>query len=133
MANKPILIPDGVGFGDETLSKYDEGTWTPTDASGAGLTITVARGKYTRIGNVCYYNAVITYPATADGTNAKISLPVATTDASAVGSVLEATGTAITALSGSSGINFYNASGAVRTNANLTLKTLYVTGWYNIT
>ncbi len=58
MANKPILIPDGVGFGDETLSKYDEGTWTPsTNGTPTNLTGTANYGTaatYTRIGNTVF-------------------------------------------------------------------------------
>ncbi len=56
MANKPILIPDGIGFGDETLSKYDEGTWTPSTSSSSNITGTPAYGTatYTRIGNTCF-------------------------------------------------------------------------------
>jgi hypothetical protein len=53
MGNKPIIIPDGIGFGDETLSKYDEGTWTPTVTSTGGtITTKTATGKYTRVGNI---------------------------------------------------------------------------------
>jgi hypothetical protein len=38
-------------FGSGTvLSSYEEGTWTPTDTSGAGLVITVVNAKYTKIG-----------------------------------------------------------------------------------
>jgi hypothetical protein len=47
------------------LDDYEEGTWTPTDASGAGLTITVNASSYTKIGNLCYIYAYITYPNTS--------------------------------------------------------------------
>ena len=33
-----------------TLDDYEEGTWTPTDNSGAGLTLTVNYAKYVKIG-----------------------------------------------------------------------------------
>jgi hypothetical protein len=63
MANKPIIMPDGVGFGDETLSKYDEGTWVPT---GNGVTYSSASGYYIRVGNTVYISFDVTFPATAD-------------------------------------------------------------------
>jgi hypothetical protein len=40
-----------INFGDEALSEYDEGNWTP--AFNLGITATVNHAKYTRIGNVC--------------------------------------------------------------------------------
>jgi hypothetical protein len=61
-----------------TLDDYEEGTWTPADASGAGLTFTSVTARYTKIGNVVYINARLTYPTTADVSQAKISgLPFA--------------------------------------------------------
>ena len=39
------------GMTSELLADYEEGTWTPTDASGAGLTLTQdAQATYTRVG-----------------------------------------------------------------------------------
>ena len=56
-----------------TLDDYEEGTWTGTDASGAGLDITVTDGKYTKIGRLVYVNAAyIGYPVTASTANAAI-------------------------------------------------------------
>jgi len=61
------------------LDDYEEGTWTPTDGSGAGLTFTVDFAKYTKIGNVCHLQAYFTYPSTADGNFNRINgLPFAT-------------------------------------------------------
>jgi hypothetical protein len=54
MANKPIIMPDGVGFGDETLSKYDEGTWAVSWTATSGTAPSIGNGSltgnYTRIG-----------------------------------------------------------------------------------
>ena len=44
------------------LNDYEEGTWTPTDDSGAGLAITVNDASYTRIGRLCYIYGYINYP-----------------------------------------------------------------------
>lgn len=70
------------GNGDaNTLDCYVEANWTPTDASGAGMTLTQTGGvtaRYTQIGRqvVCFCD--ITYPATILGgaSAAAISLPV---------------------------------------------------------
>jgi hypothetical protein len=57
----------------ELLSDYEEGTWTPADASGAGLSITVNSARYTKIGRIVTCAFDITYPATANGSGVKIS------------------------------------------------------------
>jgi hypothetical protein len=49
-----------------TLDDYEEGTWTPTDNSGAGLTLTVNYAKYVKIGKSVTVAGYVTYPATAD-------------------------------------------------------------------
>jgi hypothetical protein len=56
----------------ELLDWYEEGAWTPSDGSGAGLSLTVANATYTRIGRLVTANFAITYPATANVTNARI-------------------------------------------------------------
>jgi hypothetical protein len=56
-----------------TLDDYKEGnTWTPTDASGAGLALTVTDATYVKIGRLVVARAFVTYPATASGAAAKI-------------------------------------------------------------
>jgi hypothetical protein len=57
----------------ELLADYEEGTWTPTDASGAGLTITVANATYTKIGRLVTANFAVTYPATADVSTCRLA------------------------------------------------------------
>jgi hypothetical protein len=51
-------------------------SWTPTDQSGASLTFTAVSAQWMRVGNMVFAYGTLTYPSTADGTNAKISLPV---------------------------------------------------------
>ena len=66
----------------ELLADYEEGTWTPADASGAGLVFTVGFAKYTKIGRQVSFTASITYPATASGASAAIDgFPFTATDA----------------------------------------------------
>ena len=47
-------------------------TWTPIDASGAGLTFTGVDGRYIRVGPLIFAFGEVIYPATVDGSNAKI-------------------------------------------------------------
>ena len=55
-----------------TLDDYEEGTFTPTDASGAGLTLTTARGRYTKIGREVTCYIVVEFPSTASGSGVAI-------------------------------------------------------------
>lgn len=55
-----------------TLDDYEEGTWTPTDASGASLSLTVTDARYTKIGRACVLSFNVVYPTTADGSNSRI-------------------------------------------------------------
>lgn len=55
-----------------TLDDYEEGTWVPTDASGAGLTLSIGVCRYTKIGRMVQCNFNITYPVTADGASSLI-------------------------------------------------------------
>lgn len=56
-----------------TLDDYEEGTWTPTDASGAGLTFSFAVGNYVKIGKQVICNFSVIYPSTASGLSAAIA------------------------------------------------------------
>ena len=58
-----------------TLDDYEEGTWTVSDSSGAGLTFTNTSGIYTKVGRLVICNVIFQYPVTVDGSQAKISLP----------------------------------------------------------
>lgn len=65
-----------------TLDDYEEGTWTPADASGATLTFTGAAGTYEKIGRQVTARCVLTYPVTANGSSAVWSgLPFALANA----------------------------------------------------
>jgi len=62
----------------EAIGWYEEGTWTPADASGAGLVFAGVVGTYTKQGNVVRAQAQFTYPTTVDGSSNTISgLPYA--------------------------------------------------------
>ena len=56
-----------------TLDDYEEGTWTPVDGSGAGLSFTGVSGTYTKVGRCVTALAEVTYPTTANTSNAIIA------------------------------------------------------------
>ena len=61
------------------LSDVSSGTWTPSDASGASLTLTVFVNTYYKIGKLVYVTFVVIYPSTADTSAAVIGgLPYST-------------------------------------------------------
>jgi hypothetical protein len=53
----------------ELLADYEEGTWTPTVA---GVTLTLAAGRYTKIGRTVFVEVFCRFPATADITTTQI-------------------------------------------------------------
>ena len=68
----------GIAFGTDTaaantLDDYEEGTFTPVDASGAGLTLTIYRATYTKVGNTVHIFANILYPTTSNSADILIS------------------------------------------------------------
>lgn len=68
---------DGLKFNGDTasanaLGDYEEGTWTPTDGSGASLSLTVTSANYTKIGNVVTVHCYVSYPVTSSSVNASI-------------------------------------------------------------
>lgn len=119
-----------------TLDDYEEGTWTPTDGSGAGLSLTITDATYTKIGRLCFVRANITYPATADVSQAVIasfpftnannlnSAPCYTNSGVAVVGVVQAAATTM---------NLGNATtGAAVTNLQMTAKVLIFSSVYSV-
>lgn len=73
-----VIAVDGRGISTANLSDtIPPTTWTPTDQSGAALAFTSVSAKYYKLGNIIFVYGTLTYPATASGAAAKISLPVA--------------------------------------------------------
>ena len=112
-----------------TLDDYEEGlsdSWTPTDASGAGLSLTVDACKYIKVGRLVTVAGMITFPATADVTNAKVGgLPftVMTDSSNAMGGhVIDSDDGSLAVLFEGNATTFVllnPTTGAARTNANL--------------
>ena len=107
------------------------GTWTPADASGAALALTIANANYIRIGRLVQVQAGITYPVTADGSTAQISgLPYAVNANNPPLTINATGGSVIVGVTSSS--NFFprliNNAGV--TNATLSTVTIVVNGGY---
>lgn len=106
--------------------------WTPTDASGAGLTLTTSNTTFYRVGSTCIISFNIVYPVTADGSAAAIQLPAACSPRNASPAVAGGApsytdyGSALTMLiDGSNGhMLFYSYAGAGISNALLSGKTV---------
>ena len=121
-----------------TLDDYEEGTWTPTDVSGAGLSFTTVGGNYTKIGRqvIAYFN--VTFPSTASTAQVTIGgLPYAASSASAVGNPGSGGFTYQTASisnvtmaigSGASQFNWWTLAGA--SVNNISASTFTTRGWF---
>jgi hypothetical protein len=67
----------GASMASELLDDYEEGTWSPSDESGASQTFTYAgQPYYTKIGNIVTVQAFISVPTNSSGNAVQIgSLP----------------------------------------------------------
>lgn len=115
------------------------GTWTPADASGASLSLTVntANCTYVKEGREVTVTYRITYPATADGTNAAIGgLPFTAenTPNSVYGGFImqssEATAVAVKVTTNTTTFGIQTAAGGGVTNATLSTDTIVGTFTY---
>jgi hypothetical protein len=110
-----------------TLDDYEEGTWTPTDNSGAGLTFTSVYASYIKIGRAVTINVELTFPSTANASAVTISLPFSSDSSTrGGGAIFSNRSSAGTNIYFAGGANFvlYDDAGGSLTNANLTTKYL---------
>lgn len=125
--------PSAAGMTSELLDDYEEGTWTPTDASGAGLTLSGASGFYTKVGRLVTVSGQWTYPSTASGSNTAIGGLPFTAGANSTGPLLSSSATVgdmTLVVNGSTTIFFYGASSARRTNSNYSTIGFYFSASY---
>jgi hypothetical protein len=103
-----------------TLDDYEEGTWTATDASGAGLG-NLGSGYYTKIGNYVFLAVYCTWPTTSNGADNLIGgVPFAAVNTYYQGAVQSSGGGSpiISRMSGST-IRIYAAGNTQPSNAAL--------------
>jgi hypothetical protein len=122
-----------------TLDDYEEGNWTPIDASGAGLVLTIgAVSSYIKVGRLVYINFFITFPATVNGSLAKIGglpFPITTIDNNSLAIGDTNFGSFVTALLTAAVVTspfviFVDPTGALLTNAQCSGKRFIVAGCY---
>lgn len=121
------IIPFANGItigGGQTLTNYSSGTWVPHDASGAGLSLTIARATYVRIGSILLCDMAISYPVNASASNAVLDgLPLPFANVSgAGGTFLLYTGSFLAEaipVQNAGGFTIVNVSGAPVANSAL--------------
>lgn len=117
-----IYISDGSGNWRETLynrGNVTDGTFTPTDASGATLTMSAAAGIYRRVDNLVHAWGTITYPSTASGAGATIGgLPFTSTN----GALNEYSGQSIYNGNGIPAAKSYYYAGVLKNTTTLALR-----------
>ncbi len=122
--------------GANVLDDYEEGTWTPIDASGAGLTIASPVGFYIKVGRVVHITAIFVYPATVSGLAAKIGgLPFTCQTTQPAGGghyVFTTTGRndLIFCRENTTNIEIFNNAAAGITNAQMSGTSNIITGTY---
>jgi hypothetical protein len=72
-SNAGITFNNSSALTNSTLNDYETGTWTPTDGSGASLSLTVNSASYTKIGRLVYAWCYVTYPVTASSATTTIA------------------------------------------------------------
>ena len=142
---KDLYLSGGVYLGGtgaaNKLDDYEEGTVTPTDVSGASLTMAASTGgSYTKIGNIVNFQAKLVFPSTSNTATAKISLPFPIDNRASYYPTGKNSGNGNTYASisigilGESYIQFQNDSGSgSSTNANLSGANLNVQLTYQTT
>ena len=141
---KDAYLSQGVYLGGtgtaNKLDDYEEGTWTPADTSGAGLSITLSgQAKYVKIGNLVFFTASqISYPSTSNGSAARLGgLPFTNTGANTGTQNLVTSNTNASkglVIANDTYMHFYaTSSTAAATNAQLSNVTIYgISGVYSI-
>jgi hypothetical protein len=135
--NPTVAKTGGVAFTSLATATYTaSGSWTPIDSSGAGLTFTTATGEWAQIGNVVFAWGQVTYPSTANSSNALIGgLPVTvpnteTARQCAISITTLSAGNTIIPTKAATTISPRTLAGVNVTNATLSTVSLYFTCIY---
>ena len=149
LANTPLQLTGGqivfpatqsASSDANTLDDYEEGTWTPVDGSGAGLTLTVnGSARYVKIGRFVFFAVnEIVYPSTANTSSARINGLPFTSDSINTGTLSFVSNTANASagltIASANGIFIYaNGTTSSSTNANLSTSSIYgIAGCYQV-
>jgi hypothetical protein len=128
---------NSVATAAESLDDYEEGTWTVTDGSGAGLSFTVSNNKYTKVGRLVVASAQVQWPGTSNAAYAQLNVPfTSVASASEHGGVVTEqnydTNNVVTAsMNSTTAVWFRVNGGTALTNANLSGKKLRFTVIYH--
>ena len=129
-SEKVTIDTDGLKFNGDTaaanaISDYEEGTYTPADASGQSISFSNVTGQYTKIGKLVHVQGSVTFPSTGGQFGFSISLPFTSTGtgtADGSGSIRYTThGTVFTLHVNGNAANFagYAFGGTIQRNADL--------------
>lgn len=132
-SNAGITFNNSSATVNSTLNDYETGTWTPTDGSGAGLTLTVTAAQYIKVGQMVTAIAILSYPVTASTFGAIVSgLPFNTNLNNSCGSVLSSNAGAqkIINYGPTTLLLFPVNSVSQSTNATLSTATIYLSVTY---
>jgi len=135
-----LLSSGGLTFNGDTaaanaLDDYEEGTWTPANASIASITFSSATGKYVKIGSFVLATGFVTYPSTSDSNHAKIGglpFPITSNGHSSATISYKSTSNLATMnpAQSTSEMNLHTESGGTTTNANMSNATVYFAAMY---
>lgn len=132
-----VTVDGGIYIGNNSngslLDDYEEGTWTPVDGSGAGLTFSSATGTYTKIGNTVRVTASFAYPSNTDSSNTLVSGLPFTAGGNAPLSFFNSTATSgdmAIIVNGTAGVYFYTTSATRKTNIQYSGAIIYLSGVY---
>ena len=117
--------PGGLRFGSSgaILNDYETGTWTPADASGAGLTLTVNIATYMRLGKTLFISVSVSYPVTANASTAVIGgLPYGPPSGNPTGAASGGSGNYVEVLISVTTMLFLLATGNFAKNSDLSGK-----------
>lgn len=125
-------------LGLNSVLRHEEGTWTPTDASGAGLTFASVSATYERVGRQVTARCAFTFPATADASAALVGgLPYTVANASDarqgfVSLTSESTFARPVPTANATTVQLTTATGANITNATMSGDTCWFTVIYRV-
>ncbi len=135
-----VILSDGAGNitlrANGITQAYNANTvWTPTDGSGAALSLTIVNATYSSMSNQVTFTSTITYPTTANGSNAIISSAArAANQQTLVQAFSIGLGIALVGVisAGGTSIALYNATtGVAVTNTTLSGATVIISGTYS--